>query len=317
MAKDLGNVKETKVYDVVVIGAGASGMTASLYTSRAGLDTLMLERGVEGGQLLNTDTVENYTGSGIIKGYELAEKMKEDALRFGAVSVFGEVTGITVDKDTNLKTVHTTTKDYLAKAVIIGTGTTNKKLGIEGEQELLGRGVSYCAVCDGAFFRNRELVVIGGGDSAVEEGLYLTQFADKVTLIHRRDELRAQKILQDRFLSHPKTDVIWDANVTSIKGKNGVEGVRVYNNKTGEEYEYSTDGTFIYVGLIPNTEPFEELGILDESGFIPTDHLMQTSISGVYATGDVRDTPLRQISTAVSDGAIAGNEVFNYIQNNF
>lgn len=309
--------EELKVYDVVVIGAGASGMTASLYTSRAGLDTLMLERGVEGGQLLNTDTVENYTGSGVVKGYELAEKMKEDALRFGAESAYGDVTGITVDKDTNIKTAHTTNKEYLAKAVIIGTGTTNKKLGIEGEKELLGRGVSYCAVCDGAFFRNRELVVIGGGDSAVEEGLYLTQFADKVTLIHRRDELRAQQILQDRFLAHPKTDVIWDANVTNINGKNGVEGVRVFNNLTGGEFDVSTDGTFIYIGLIPNTEPFKELGILDEEGFIPTNHSMQTSISGVYATGDVRDTPLRQISTAVSDGSIAGNDVFNYIQENF
>ena len=310
-------IEKEYVYDVVIIGAGASGLTASLYASRAGLKTLLLERGGHGGQLLNTDTVENYTGTGVIKGVDLAEKMKTDALRFGADNKYGDVTGITVDEDTNLKTVHTTSESYQTKTVIIGTGTTNKKLGIEGEQEYLGRGVSYCAVCDGAFFRNRELVVIGGGDSAVEEGLYLTQFADKVTLIHRRDELRAQKILQDRFLAHPKTDVIWDANVTSISGKIGVNGVQIYKNKEDRTYEFETDGVFIYVGLIPNTDAFKDLGILDEEGFIPTNQLMETKISGVYATGDVRDTPLRQISTAVADGSIAGNEVFNYIQNNF
>lgn len=309
--------ESNNLYDVIIIGAGASGLTSTLYASRAGLRTLLLERGVAGGQLLNTDIVENYTGTGTIKGVDLAGKMREDALRFGADNKFGNVTSITVNGETNLKTVHTSHERFTTKTVIIGTGTTNKKLGIDGEQEFLGRGVSYCAVCDGAFFKNKNLVVIGGGDSAVEEGLYLTQFADKVTLIHRRDELRAQRILQDRFLAHPKTDVVWDSNVVAVNGDTGVRNVTVYNNKEDKTYKLETDGAFIYVGLIPNTEIFKDLHILNEEGFIPTDHLMQTKVSGIYATGDVRDTPLRQISTAVADGAIAGNEVYKYIQENF
>lgn len=311
--------KETqnKIYDVVVIGGGASGMTASLYASRAGLSTLMLERGGIGGQLLNTDVVENYTGTGIVKGRDLAGKMYEDAVRFGAEHKFGFVTGITVDEDTKIKTIHSMGETFKARTIIIGTGTTNKKLEIDGEQEYQGCGLSYCAVCDGAFFKGKNLVVIGGGDSAVEEGLYLTQFANKVTLIHRRDTLKAQKILQDRFFEHPKTDVVWDTNVVAIEGGSRVEKVRVFNNVTGEERDLPTDGAFVYVGLIPNTKPFKSLGIVDDNGFIPTDTVMQTKISGIYATGDVRDTPLRQVSTAVSDGAIAGNEVFKYIQENF
>lgn len=305
-----------KIYDVIIIGAGASGLTASLYASRAGLTTLVLERGGTGGQLLNTDTVENYTGTGIIKGEELAGLMREDAFRFGAESQYGDVLGVSEEEGTNLKIVHTRRKDYKTKTIIIGTGTTNKKLGINGEQELAGRGVSYCAVCDGAFFKNKELVVIGGGDSAVEEGLYLTQFADKVTLVHRRDQLRAQKVLQDRFLAHPKTDIIWETEVVSIKGTNSVNAVEL-TNKVANNRSLKTDGVFIYVGLIPNTEPFKSLGLTDTEGFIPTNSLMETEIKGIYATGDVRDTPLRQISTAVGDGAIAGNEVYKYIQENF
>ena len=311
------NNEQEMVYDVIIIGTGASGLTSALYASRAGLTTLVLERGGTGGQLLNTDMVENYTGTGTIKGVDLADVMREDAFRFGAENQYGDVTGITVDEDTKLKVVHTRRKDYKAKTVIIGTGTTNKKLGIKGEQEFSGRGVSYCAVCDGAFFKDKELVVVGGGDSAVEEGMYLTQFASKVTLIHRRDQLRAQKILQDRFMENPKTDIIWDTDVVEVSGDTGVNAVTVFNKKESTTKSLQTDGVFFYVGLIPNTEPFKDLGITDESGFIPTDSRMQTGISGIYATGDVRDTPLRQIATAVGDGAIAGNEVYKYIQENF
>lgn len=304
------------IYDVIIIGAGPAGMTAALYASRSGLKTKLIEKGVPGGQLLNTDLVENYTGAGLIGGAELAENMEQDAFRFGAEDAFGDVTGISFDNETKLHSVHTKTEEYKTKTVIVSTGTTNKKLGVPGELELAGKGVSYCAICDGAFFKNKELVVIGGGDSAVEESLYLTQFASKVTLIHRRDKLRAQKILQDRFFSHPKTEVVWDSIVYSINGQDAFKGVSVIN-KNGEESKLKSAGAFIYVGLLPNTEAFSDLGITNEEGFIVTDSLMQTEIAGVYAVGDVRNTPLRQISTAVADGAIAGNEVFKYIQENF
>lgn len=304
------------IYDVIIIGAGPAGMTAALYASRSGLKTKLIEKGVPGGQLLNTDLVENYTGSGLISGAELAENMEQDAFRFGAEDAFGDVKRISFDNETKLHSVHTKTEEYKTKTVIISTGTTNKKLGVPGELELAGRGVSYCAICDGAFFKDKELVVIGGGDSAVEESLYLTQFASKVTLIHRRDKLRAQKILQDRFFAHPKTEVVWDSIVSSINGQDTFKGVSVINGN-GEKSQLESAGVFIYVGLLPNTETFSELGITNEEGFIVTDNLMQTEIAGVYAVGDVRNTPLRQISTAVADGALAGNEVFKYIQENF
>ena len=306
-----------KIYDVIIIGAGPAGLTSALYASRSGLDTLVIEKGMAGGQLLNTDLVENYTGTGTIKGPELASDMENDAFRFGAENAFGSVNKIEVDEESKVHSVHTRNKIYKTKTIIISTGTTNRKLGVQGEDKFTGRGVSYCAVCDGAFFKNRELVVVGGGDSAVEEGLYLTQFADKVTLIHRRDKLRAQKILQDRFLAHPKTDVLWDSEVESVNGESGVSSVTIVNNKSDELSELETAGAFIYVGLLPNTDDFLDLEITNEEGFVITDHLMQTDVKGLYAVGDVRDTPLRQISTAVSDGAIAGNEVFKYIQENF
>lgn len=306
-----------KIYDVIIIGAGPAGLTSALYASRSGLKTMLIEKGIPGGQLLNTDLVENYTGSGTIKGSDLASHMEKDAFKFGAENVFGDVKIIEVDEFTNLRLVYTRNKVYRAKTIIISTGTTNKKLGVPGEQKFAGRGVSYCAVCDGAFFRNKKLAVVGGGDSAVEEGLYLTQFADKVTLIHRRDELRAQKILQDRFFANPKTDIIWDSNVISIDGEKGVESLSIVNSKNNEKSELKSAGAFIYIGLLPNTDNFLDLGITNEEGFVRTDHLMQTEINGIYAVGDVRDTPLRQIATAVSDGAIAGNEVFKYIQECF
>lgn len=306
-----------KIYDVIVVGAGPAGLTAALYASRSGLDTLLLEKGISGGQLLNTDVVENYTGSGAIKGPDLAEKMEEDAFKFGAENAFGSVSKIEIDNENNLRLVHTRNKVYKTKSIIISTGTTNRKLGIPGEQEFAGRGVSYCAVCDGAFFKNKELVVVGGGDSAVEEGLYLTQFAEKVTLVHRRDTLRAQKILQDRFFAHPKTDIIWDSNVISVNGENMVNSVSVANKHDNSISEIPVSGAFIYVGLLPNTNEFLDLGITNDEGFIMTDQLMKTKIKGIYAVGDVRDTPLRQVATAVSDGAIAGNEVFKYIQEEF
>lgn len=206
-------------------------------------------------------------------------------------------------------------KTYQAKAIIIATGSVHRKLGVPGEDKYSGRGVSYCAVCDGAFFRDKDLRVIGGGDSAVEEGTYLTQFGKNVNIVHRRDELRAQKILQDRAMSNDKVDFTWDTVVKEIKGDDmKVTGLAVENVKTGEITDVDTDGVFIYVGLIPNTEAFADLNITDEEGWVITDEDMQTNIPGIFAIGDVRQKKLRQISTAVGDGAIGGQEAFNYIE---
>lgn len=303
---------QDKIYDVIVIGSGPGGMTAALYASRANLSTLLIERGVPGGQLINTAEVENYAGFKSIKGPELANNMYEGATQFGAEYTFGDVREVIEGKE--YKQVVTSNKIFKTRAIVIATGAEHKKLGVPGEGQLNGRGVSYCAVCDGAFFRERPLVVIGGGDSAVEEGTYLTQFASEVTIIHRRDELRAQKILQDRAFNNDKVKFIWDTVVEEIQGENNVQSLRLRNVKTDEVSEFSADGVFIYVGLIPNTSAFESLGITDEEGWIVTDNKMETSVPGIFAVGDVRDTVLRQVATAVGDGSIAGDAAFKYIE---
>lgn len=301
------------MYDVIVIGAGPGGMTAALYASRADLKVLVLEGGLPGGQLNNTADVENYPGVGAIGGPDLAEKMLADSSSFGAEHAYGFVTGVTNNETT--KTVHTEDGDYETKVVIIAVGSEHRKLDVAGEDEFSGRGVSYCAVCDGAFFRNKHVVVVGGGDSAVEEGSYLTQMADKVTIVHRRDELRAQKILQERAFKNDKIDFVWDSTVEEIVGNDAhVTGLRLKNVKTNEISELDADGTFIYVGLYPQTEPFKNLGITNEEGWVVTDAHMATTVPGIYAIGDVRETVLRQISTAVGDGSIAGQEAYKYIE---
>lgn len=306
--------KEIKkdIHDVIVIGSGPAGMTAALYASRSDLDTLILERGVPGGQLINTAEIENYSGFKSIEGPDLATKMYDGATAFGAEYSFGDVKEI-IDNG-EFKQVVTSDKVYKTRTVVIATGSEYRKLGVEGEDELRGRGVSYCAVCDGAFFRDRPLVVVGGGDSAVEEGTYLTQFASDVTIIHRRDELRAQKILQDRAFDNEKVNFIWDSVVEKIQGENKVESLQIRNVKTNELSEIKADGAFIYVGLIPNTNEYNGLGITDEEGWIITDENMETSVPGVFAVGDVRQTVLRQIATAVGDGSIAGDQIYKYIE---
>jgi len=301
-----------KIYDVIVIGAGPGGMTAALYASRSNLDALILERGIPGGQLNNTAEIENYSGFKSILGPDLSTKMFEGAQQFGAEYAYGDVKKVVDGQE--YKEIHTFDKVYQARAIVIATGAEHKKLGVTGEQEYNGRGVSYCAVCDGAFFRNKHIVVVGGGDSAVEEGTYLTQFAEKVTIIHRRDELRAQKILQDRAFKNEKVDFVWNSVVEEIEGDEKVSGVRIKNVKTGEITEFPAEGAFIYIGLLPNSEQFRDLGITDEEGWIETDEVMATRVPGIYAIGDVRKTPLRQVATAVGDGSLAGNAVFNYVE---
>ncbi|MGD6817179.1 thioredoxin-disulfide reductase [Metabacillus sp. 84] len=304
---------EEKIYDVIIAGAGPAGLTAAVYTSRANLSTLMIERGVPGGQMANTEDVENYPGFDHILGPELSTKMFDHAKKFGAEYAYGDIKGI-VDGE-EYKIVRAGSKEYKARAVIIGTGAEYKKLNVPGEKELGGRGVSYCAVCDGAFFKNKELVVVGGGDSAVEEGVYLTRFASKVTIVHRRDELRAQKILQQRAFDNDKIDFIWNHTVKEIHEDGGKVGsVTLVNTQTGEEKPFTADGAFIYIGMVPLSKPFEDLRITNENGYIETNERMETKVPGIFAAGDIREKTLRQIVTATGDGSIAAQSAQHYVE---
>ena len=301
-----------KSYDVIIIGAGPAGMTAALYASRANLSVLLLDRGIYGGQMNNTAAIENYPGFKSVLGPDLAKDMYESATQFGAEYAYGSVES--VEDRGDVKIVTTDSDTFETKALVIGTGSEYRKLGVTGEDTYGGRGVSYCAVCDGAFFRNKHVVVVGGGDSAIEEGTYLTQLADKVTVIHRRDQLRAQQILQDRAFANPKMEFVWNSNVTEIIGDDKkVTGVKVNNNKTGEDSEIAVDGVFIYVGINPITKPFSKLGITDENGWIETNDHMETKVPGIFAVGDVRKKDLRQVATAVGEGGTAGQGVYTYI----
>ncbi|ARJ76550.1 thioredoxin-disulfide reductase [Bacillus velezensis] len=306
-------VSEEKIYDVIIIGAGPAGMTAAVYTSRANLSTLMIERGIPGGQMANTEDVENYPGFENILGPELSNKMFEHAKKFGAEYAYGDIKEIVDGKE--YKTVKAGSKEYKARAIVISAGAEYKKIGVPGEKELGGRGVSYCAVCDGAFFKNKELVVVGGGDSAVEEGVYLTRFASKVTIVHRRDKLRAQSILQARAFDNEKIDFKWNKTVKEIHEENGKVGrLTLVDTVTGEEEEFKADGVFIYIGMLPLSKPFENLGITNEEGYIETNAQMETKVPGIFAAGDIREKTLRQIVTATGDGSIAAQSVQHYVE---
>jgi len=272
----------------------------------------LIEGGLPGGQMNNTSDIENYPGYANISGPELAEKMFEPLEKLGVEHLYGYVENIEDQGD--YKKVITDDQVYETRTVIVATGSKHRLLGVPGEEELNSRGVSYCAVCDGAFFRDQDLLVVGGGDSAVEEALFLTRFAKTVTIVHRRDELRAQKVLQDRAFANEKIRFVWDSVVESIHGdERKVTGVTFKNVKTGELSQAEFGGIFIYVGLDPVSEFAADLGITDEAGWILTDHQMKTSIAGIYAVGDVRQKDLRQITTAVGDGAIASQEAYKYL----
>ncbi|MCY7040999.1 thioredoxin-disulfide reductase [Streptococcus sanguinis] len=300
------------MYDTIIIGAGPAGMTAALYAARSNLKVALLERGIPGGQMNNTADIENYPGYANISGPELAEKMFEPLENLGVEHLFGLVEKIEDRGD--FKEIITEDERFEAKTVIIASGANHRHLGVPGEEDFNSRGVSYCAVCDGAFFRDEDLLVVGGGDSAVEEAIFLTRFAKSVTIVHRRDELRAQKVLQDRAFANEKIRFVWDSVVESIHGnERKVTGVTFKNVKTGETSQADFGGIFIYVGLDPVSEFAKDLGITDEAGWILTDHQMKTSVDGIYAVGDVRQKNLRQITTAVGDGAIASQEVYKYL----
>ena len=300
------------MYDTIIIGAGPAGMTAALYAARSNLKVALLERGIPGGQMNNTADIENYPGYANISGPELAEKMFEPLENLGVEHLFGLVEKIEDRGD--FKEIITEDERFEAKTVIVASGANHRHLGVPGEEDYNSRGASYCAVCDGAFFRDEDLLVVGGGDSAVEEAIFLTRFAKSVTIVHRRDELRAQKVLQDRAFANEKIRFVWDSVVESIHGdERKVTGVTFKNVKTGELSQAEFGGIFIYVGLDPVSEFAKDLGITDEAGWILTDHQMKTSVAGIYAVGDVRQKDLRQITTAVGDGAIASQEAYKYL----
>lgn len=301
-------------YDLVIIGGGPAGLTAGLYASRARLNVLLLEKTAPGGQILVTDQVENYPGfpEGI-SGVDLVEKMTEQARKFGLAVETEEV--LSVDFTQNPKTIRLPGKTISSKTVIIATGASPKKLGIPGEDVFYGKGVSFCATCDAPFYKNRVVAAVGGGDTAVQESLYLTKFVKKVYLIHRRDQLRAEAILQERAFQNDKIELIWDSVPTGIiGGLTQVEKIAVKNVKTGESRVLAVDGCFIWVGIQPNTLFLGDSIKLDEWGFISVNCNMETSSPGVYAAGDVRNTPLRQIVTAVGDAAIAAYAAQHYIE---
>ena len=300
------------MYDTMIIGAGPAGMTAALYAARSNLKVALLERGIYGGQMNNTAEIENYPGYARISGPELAEKMFEPLENLGVEHLFGQVEKIEDHGD--YKKIITEDEVFETKTVILASGANHRHLGVPGEEEYNSRGVSYCAVCDGAFFRDEDLLVVGGGDSAVEEAIFLTRFAKSVTIVHRRDQLRAQQLLQERAFANEKISFIWDSVVKEIKGDDRrVTSVVFENVKTGQSSESDFGGVFVYVGLDPVSDFAKDLGICDEAGWIVTDQHMKTAIDGIYAIGDVRQKDLRQITTAVGDGAVAGQEVYKYI----
>ena len=300
-------------YDLVIIGAGPAGLTAGMYAARARMNVLLLEKAVPGGQILVTDWIENYPGfpEGI-SGFDLAEKMKIQAQEMGLEIETAEVHSLNLSKE--LKEIVLKDRSIFTKSLIIASGASPKNLGI-GEDKFIGKGVSFCATCDAPFFKDKTVVAIGGGDTAVQEAIYLTKFAKKVYLIHRRDELRAAKILQERAFENNKIEIVWDSVATGVEGFFGVESVKIKNVKTLEEKTIKADGCFIWVGILPNASFLNDAVETDEFGFILADIKMQTSVPGVYAAGDVRDTPLRQISTAVGDAAIAALSAEHFIEN--
>ncbi|MBI4758843.1 MAG: thioredoxin-disulfide reductase [Chloroflexi bacterium] len=301
------------VYATLIIGGGPGGLTAGLYAARAGLSVALLEKGLPGGQISTTFRVENYPGfpEGI-GGPELGSVIEQQAAHFGVQIVLTEVTG--VELGGQIKLVGATNGDYRGRTVIVATGANPAALNVPGEEQLRGRGVSYCATCDGAFFRGKDVAVVGGGDAAVEEALFLTRLARKVTIVHRRDALRATKVAQDRAFADPKIEFRWDTVVDEILGQDEVRGLALHNVKTGARSELAVEGVFIYVGMRPNTQFLGGQLALDAQGYIITNEEMETNVPGVFAVGDVRRKRLRQVVTAVADGAIAATAADAYLR---
>lgn len=302
-----------KNYDVVIVGGGPAGLTAGLYTSRSRLRTVLIESGLLGGQMTNTELVENYPGfpQGIT-GDELSRLMEEHAKRFGLEVVSDYVIEVKLEGDK--KVITTEEGSYVGDILILCTGTEYRRLGVPGEKEFAGKGVSYCATCDGAFFQGNQIVVVGGGDSALTEALYLTKFVKEVTIIHRREALRGTKIYQERVFANPKIKLLWNSAIQEIKGGQTVQSVRVKNLKTGEITDHKIQGVFLFVGLLPRTQFLKGLVDMDEEGYIITSENGETSVKGIFAAGDCRKKLVRQIATAVGDGANAACAAEKYLE---
>ncbi|QXE18010.1 thioredoxin-disulfide reductase [Clostridium sp. 001] len=310
------------IYDVIIIGSGPAGLSAAIYSARSRLKTLILERSKVGGQIVITDEVANYPGS--IKdatGPSLIARMEEQVEGFGAERKKDNIKE--VDFTGKIKKLKGEKEEYYAKSIIIATGANPRKIGCPGENELIGKGVSYCATCDAEFFEDLEVFVVGGGDAAIEEALYLTKFAKKVTIVHRRDELRAAKSIQEKAFKNPKIEIKWNSVITEIRGDGIVQSAVFKDTKTGELSEYFADeedgtfGVFVFVGYLPTNQLVKELVDTSEAGYIITNDKMETNIEGVFAAGDIREKPLRQVVTAAADGAIAAVQAEKYIENNF
>lgn len=301
-----------QVLDIVIIGSGPAGMAAGIYAKRAGLSSIIIEKtGICGGQVLSTYEVDNYPGLPMKSGFELSEEFRMHAERLG-VTVKAATVGKITEQE-NLKLVVTDEGDFLTRTVILATGADHAHLGVPGEEELAGMGVSYCATCDGAFFRGRTVAVIGGGDVAVEDAIFLARGCEKVYLIHRRDELRAAKILQDALMKLPNVEILWDSQLKEIHGEDQVDEILVYNKKTQQTDSLSVSGVFMAVGTIPNTALVKGMVEMDEKGYIVADETCATSVCGIYAAGDVRTKHLRQIITAAADGANAVTAIEQYL----
>ena len=300
-------------FDVVILGGGPAGLSAAIYASRGAVSTALIDISMMGGQPSNYLELENYPGFPIIGGYDLMEKFEEHADKFG-VQKFPMQEIEKIDLTTEPKIILTKEGEFRAKSVIIACGASPMKLGVPGEKEFVGRGVSYCAVCDGAFYKNKVVAVVGGGNDAVEEAMYLTKFADKVYVIHRRNELRADKIVQERAFKNEKVEFIWDSVVKEIQGDDLVHTAVLENVKTGERTNLSVNGVFPYIGMVPNVTDITGQIEQDAGGFILTDETMKTSVEGVYAVGDIRKTPLRQVITAAADGAIGAVYAVKYLE---
>lgn len=302
---------ERKIFDIIILGGGPAGFSSAIYAARGAVSTAIVDINMLGGQPSNYLELENYPGFQLVGGYDLMEKFEEHADKFGVEKFpMQEITKIDLAK----KKIYTKEYEFSAKSIIIATGAQPMKLGVKGEKEFVGRGVSYCAVCDGAFYKDKIVAVVGGGNSAIEEAMYLTKFAKKVYIIHRRDKLRADKILQEKAFKNQKIEFIWNSIVLEIQGENTVKSIVLKNLQTDKMSELKIDGIFPYIGISPNTELFSGQLNQDKYGFIITDTTMATSVDGVYAIGDVRNTPLRQVVTAASDGAIGATYALRYIE---
>jgi thioredoxin reductase (NADPH) len=303
---------EKNMYDILTIGAGPAGLTAGIYGVRANMKVGMIERSAPGGQIVWTYEIENYPGYEKLPGPDLAMKMYEHATNMGAEYLYGDV--VSIEKKDDIFVVKTEDSEFKTKTIIITTGTVNRRLGVAGEDRLAGYGISWCAICDGAFYKGKEVAVIGGGNSALEEALYLASIVDKVYVIHRRDAFRGDKLAQERVFSNKKIEVIWDTVVEAFNGEKNVESITIKNIQTNETKDLKVSGVFLYIGQDPATQFVKEFGILDESNYVIANQRMETAIPGLFAAGDCIVKDLRQVATAVSDGAVAAIEAIKYIE---